>query len=176
MAAPTPRPAQRPPQQPSRHPSQQPNVWHQPLALCTALLAGSVFGLGLALSQMVDPHKVLNFLDVAGPWDASLLFVLGGAVLLAAAGFRVVMGRSAPLLDSRFHLATRRGLDTGLLAGSVLFGLGWGLAGCCPGPAIASLALGNGEALWFVPAMLAGAGLRRWQQGRAAGSAGQRPG
>lgn len=158
MAAPDPRPA--------RQPLPQPNVWHQPLALCTALLAGSVFGLGLALSQMVDPHKVLNFLDVAGPWDASLLFVLGGAVVLAAAGFRVLMGRGAPLLDSRFHPSARQGLDTGLVAGSVLFGLGWGLAGYCPGPAIASLALGNAEALWFLPAMAAGAGLRRWQSAR----------
>lgn len=146
-------------------PLQTTNVWHQPLA---ALLCGTVFGLGLAVSQMVDPHKVLNFLDVAGAWDASLLFVLGGAVVLAAVGFRWVMGRGAPLLDTHFHISPRTGIDTGLVAGSVLFGLGWGLAGYCPGPAIASVALGNAEALWFVPAMLAGAGLRRWRQARAA--------
>jgi len=126
-----------------------------------ALAAGAVFGLGLAVAQMTDPRKVLGFLDVAGAWDASLLFVMGGAVLLAAVGFRAVLRRPAPHWDTRFHLSTRRGIDAPLLLGAVLFGIGWGLAGYCPGPALASLAFGNAEALWFLPAMLAGMALQR---------------
>lgn len=126
-----------------------------------ALAAGTVFGLGLAVAQMTDPRKVLGFLDVAGAWDPSLLFVMGGAVGLAAAGFRAVLRRPAPCWDTRFHISTRRGIDAPLLLGAVLFGIGWGLAGYCPGPALASLAFGNAEALWFLPAMLAGAAMRR---------------
>lgn len=139
---------------------------HSHLRALGALLAGAVFGLGLAVAQMIDPRKVLGFLDVAGAWDASLLFVLGGAVVLAAVAFRRVLSRSAPLWDDRFHLSPRHGIDAPLLRGSALFGIGWGLAGYCPGPAIASLAFGNAEAWWFVPAMLAGAALQRWR-GRA---------
>lgn len=131
-----------------------------------AALSGMVFGAGLALAQMTDPRKVQNFLDLAGAWDPSLLFVLGGAVLLATAGFRLVLRRKAPLLDYRFHLSTHQAIDAPLLLGSALFGIGWGLSGYCPGPAVASLALGNAEALWVVPAMLAGAGLQRWQAAR----------
>jgi hypothetical protein len=121
-----------------------------------------VFGAGLAIAQMIDPRKVLGFLDVAGAWDASLLFVLGGAVVLAGVGFRIVFRRTAPLWDDSFHLPTAKAIDRPLLLGSALFGIGWGLAGYCPGPAIGSLAYGNGEALWFVPALAAGAALQRW--------------
>jgi uncharacterized membrane protein YedE/YeeE len=128
-----------------------------------ALLAGTVFGAGLAVAQMIDPRKVLGFLDVAGPWDASLLFVLGGAVLVATIGFRVVLHRQAPLLDAQFHLGTQRRIDAPLLLGSGVFGVGWGLGGYCPGPAIASLGFGNAEALWFLPAMVVGAVVQRWQ-------------
>ncbi len=128
-----------------------------------ALAAGTVFGTGLAVAQMIDPRKVLGFLDVAGAWDASLLFVLGGAVVLAAVAFRVVLRRPAPLWDDRFHLGTHQAVDAPLLLGAALFGVGWGLAGYCPGPAIASLAFGNSEAWWFVPAMAAGAALQHWQ-------------
>ena len=134
----------------------------------SAALAGVVFGVGLALAQMVDPRKVLGFLDLAGAWDASLLFVLGGAVLVATAGFRVVLKRTRPALGDRFHISSWTAIDRPLLVGSALFGIGWGLAGYCPGPAIASLGFGNPEALWFVPAMLAGAGLQRWQAHRRA--------
>ena len=130
------------------------------------LLAGTVFGLGLGVSQMVDPGKVLGFLDIAGAWDPSLMFVLGGAVGVAALGFRLVLRRPAPLLGDRFHLSRAVAIDAPLLAGAMLFGIGWGLAGYCPGPAIASLGFGNPEALWFLPAMLAGIGLQRWQQRR----------
>lgn len=127
------------------------------------LLAGTVFGLGLGVSQMVDPRKVLGFLDVAGAWDPSLMFVLGGAVGMAALGFRWVLRQPAPRLGGRFHLSRAVAVDAPLVAGAALFGVGWGLAGYCPGPAIASFGFGNPEALWFVPAMLAGAGLQRWQ-------------
>ncbi|MFT3956087.1 MAG: YeeE/YedE family protein [Piscinibacter sp.] len=131
-----------------------------------ALLAGAVFGLGLALAGMIDPHKVLGFLDVAGAWDASLLLVLGGAVLVALAGFRLARRQPAPLFDDHFHAAASQRVDVPLLAGSALFGIGWGLAGYCPGPAIAALGFGSSEALWFVPAMLLGTALQRWRAGR----------
>jgi uncharacterized membrane protein YedE/YeeE len=116
---------------------------------------------------MIDPRKVLGFLDLAGAWDASLMFVLGGAVALTAIGFRFVLRRSKPWFEYQFRLPGAAAIDAPLILGSALFGIGWGLAGYCPGPAIASLAFGNTEALWFVPAMVAGAGLARWQIRRA---------
>lgn len=133
------------------------------LRLAAALLAGFVFGLGLALAQMINPRKVLAFLDLAGAWDPSLVFVLGGAVMLAAVGFRGARALGRPRLDADFRLPATRGVDISLLAGAAIFGAGWGLAGYCPGPAVSSLAYGNPEALWFVPAMLVGAAGRRWQ-------------
>lgn len=140
-------------------------------SLWAGLLCGGVFGLGLGVSQMVDPRKVLGFLDVAGAWDPSLMFVMGGALLVAAIGYRLVLRRPAPRLAERFHLGAARVIDAPLLGGAALFGIGWGLAGYCPGPAIASLGFGNAEALWFLPAMVAGAGLQRWQARRRAGTA-----
>jgi uncharacterized protein len=131
-----------------------------------ALACGAVFGLGLAVAQMVDPRKVLAFLDVTGAWDASLLFVLGAAVMVAGGGFALLRRRSMPLLDTAFHPPATTALDAPLIVGSALFGIGWGLAGYCPGPAIASLGFGNAEVLWFVPAMLAGIALRRWGERR----------
>ncbi len=136
---------------------------HGGLRLVVALLAGVLFGLGLAVAQMIDPRKVLAFLDLAGAWDVSLVFVLGGAVALSAIGFRAARAPRRPRLDDAFRLPATRGLDWQLLIGAAIFGAGWGLAGYCPGPAISSLAYGNPEALWFVPAMLAGAACRRWQ-------------
>ena len=127
-----------------------------------ALLSGLVFGLGLSLAQMTNPDKVLNFLDIRGTWDPSLLLVLGGAVVLSALGFHSVLKRGAPLWDTQFHLPQRQAIDRPLVIGSALFGLGWGLAGYCPGPAIASLGFGNPEALWVVPSIMAGAALQRW--------------
>lgn len=131
-----------------------------------ALLAGAVFGLGLAVAGMTDPRKVLAFLDVAGDWDPSLVLVLGSAVAVAFAGYRLVLRRPAPLFDAAFHLPGQRRIDAPLLAGALLFGLGWGLAGYCPGPAIASIGLGNPEAWLFLPALAAGSLLRRWQAAR----------
>jgi uncharacterized membrane protein YedE/YeeE len=132
-----------------------------------ALLVGVVFGAGLAIAQMTDPRKVLNFLDLTGRWDASLLFVLGGAVAVAFVGYRVVLRRAKPLFDDAFHLPTSTAIDAALVCGAVLFGLGWGLAGYCPGPAIASLGLDNPETLWFLPALALGAFAQRWRARRA---------
>jgi uncharacterized membrane protein YedE/YeeE len=128
-----------------------------------ALAAGTLFGLGLAVAQMIDPRKVLGFLDVTGALDPSLLVVLGAAVAVALPGFQLPRRRRTPWLDTRFHPPERRAIDAPLLAGAALFGIGWGLAGYCPGPAIAALAFGSAEAAWFVPALLAGAAWQRWR-------------
>ena len=128
----------------------------------TALVSGIVFGLGLSLAQMTNPEKVLNFLDLSGHWDPSLLLVLGGAVVLSAIAFHFVFKRSAPLWDNIFHMPLLKAIDRPLVIGSALFGVGWGLSGYCPGPAIASLGFGNPEALWVVPSIIAGAALQRW--------------
>lgn len=121
-----------------------------------SLVCGLLFGAGLALAGMTRPQKVLGFLDVAGHWDPSLLFVLGGAVLLATVAFRLVLRRGSPLLETSFDLPATKTIDVRLIGGALIFGLGWGLSGYCPGPAIALLATRNTEALYFLPAMLAG--------------------
>jgi len=127
---------------------------------------GLVFGLGLVLSGMSNPAKVLNFLDLGGiargTWDPSLAFVMAGAVMVAFIGFRLVLRRGAPILDDRFHLSDRQGIDTRLLLGPAIFGVGWGLVGFCPGPAITSLGFGSPSGVLFVAAMLAGMALARW--------------
>lgn len=120
------------------------------------LLVGLLFGVGLVISGMADPAKVLNFLDLFGTWDPSLAFVMGGAVAVAFVGFRLVLGRGRPLLDTAFHLPTKRDIDRPLLLGAALFGIGWGLGGFCPGPAFTALGLGAPGTYAFVPAMLAG--------------------
>ena len=126
-----------------------------------ALVSGTVFGAGLAIAGMTDPRRVLAFLDPAGAWDPSLAFVLGGAVLTAFVGFRVLRARGGPSNGAAIESGSAPGIDRALLVGSAVFGIGWGLAGYCPGPAIASLAWGNAEAAWFAPAMLAAAGWQR---------------
>ncbi|WP_028311486.1 DUF6691 family protein [Derxia gummosa] len=126
------------------------------LRLLTSLAAGLLFGAGLAIGHMTDPLKVLAFLDIAGEWDPSLAFVMGGAVLVAGIGFRRVLGAPSPRLDTRFHLPPARRVDPRLVTGAALFGLGWGLTGYCPGPALAGLVLDNRETWLFVPAMFAG--------------------
>ncbi|MCD6007780.1 MAG: DUF6691 family protein [Pseudomonadota bacterium] len=103
-------------------------------------LAGLLFGLGLAIGGMTDPARVIGFLDIAGDWDPTLIFVLGGAVVTTFIGYRLVWKRGTPWLGSRFALPTRRDLDARLLGGAALFGIGWGLSGYCPGPAVASIA------------------------------------
>ena len=130
-----------------------------------ALLSGALFGLGLAMSGMTDARRVLGFLDVFGAFDPTLLFVLGGAVVTTTLLFRLVLRRGSPVLASSFHLSNLKHIDRRLLGGAALFGVGWGIAGYCPGPALAGLGIGSTEALWFVPAMLAGLLLHRLVRG-----------
>lgn len=132
------------------------------MGLIVNVLAGLIFGLGLVVSGMANPAKVLNFLDIAGTWDPSLAFVMGGAVAVTAAGYRWVLAWPKPLLAAKFQVPTRRDIDARLLAGPALFGLGWGLSGLCPGPALTSLALAAPGVLVFVPAMFAGMAAARW--------------
>ena len=129
--------------------------------ILSAFLIGLIFGTGIALSGMANPAKVLNFFDVAGTWDASLAFVMGGALIVTAIGYRFVLKRPAPLFDSQFHLPAGRKLDLPLLAGSAVFGIGWGITGFCPGGAIPVLGLGQGDAWLFVGSMLGGIALAR---------------
>lgn len=127
----------------------------------TALAAGAIFGLGLVASGMTQPAKVLAFLDVTGRWDPTLALVMGFAVAVHFVLYRVVRRRHAPLLDDRFHVPARRDVDRRLLAGALLFGVGWGLSGQCPGPALTNLATAAPAALIFVAAMVAGMALQR---------------
>lgn len=124
-----------------------------------SLLAGLVFGLGLIVSGMADPAKVLGFLDLAGAWDPSLAFVMGGAVGVGLVAFFVARRRRVSLLGAPMQLPAARGIDRRLVGGSLLFGIGWGVAGFCPGPALVALGMGSVKALLFVAAMLVGMGL-----------------
>ena len=128
-----------------------------PLARVIAgLAAGSIFGFGLSLSGMLDPARVRGFLDVAGDWNPNLAFVLGGAVAASAAGQAIAHRLRAPLFDSRFEWPKTHPIDARLIVGSAIFGIGWGMAGLCPGPAIATLALGLLPTAVFVIAMVVG--------------------
>jgi len=121
-----------------------------------ALVCGLVFGTGLAVSGMTNPAKVLAFLDVAGRWDPTLAFVMGGALLVSAAGYRLTRRRERAWLGDAFSIPSRQDLDPSLIGGATLFGVGWGLVGLCPGPALANLARGSFEIALFVAAMMAG--------------------
>ena len=131
------------------------------MRLISAYLIGLVFGAGIALSGMINPAKVLNFFDVAGSWDPSLIFVMGGALLVTFVGYRLVLGREQPLLAMRFQVPTNSAIDARLVSGSALFGLGWGIAGFCPGGALPALGTGRSEVLLFVAALIAGMLLTR---------------
>jgi uncharacterized membrane protein YedE/YeeE len=135
------------------------------MAIVLQFAVGLIFGFGLLLSGMSDPAKVLNFLDLggiaSGRWDPSLAFVMAGAVAVTFVGFRLVLRRPRPLFAARFHLPTRRELDLRIVAGPAIFGVGWGLAGFCPGPALTALGFGTRAAFVFVAAMLAGMWLAR---------------
>lgn len=125
------------------------------------ILIGTLFGAGLALSGMLDPAKVAGFLDLFGVWDPSLAFVMGGGVIANFIGHRIVTRRAAPVFGDGFSIPTRTDIDSRLLLGAALFGVGWGLAGLCPGPAIASVLLAPGEVALFVLMMLAGLAVGR---------------
>lgn len=124
-----------------------------------ALICGIVFGAGLGISQMTNPDKVLDFFDVIGTWDPSLAFVMGGAVAVTAIAFRFVLRRPNPLLAESFSLPTKADIDTRLITGAAVYGVGWGLVGFCAGPSIAALAYGDSRVAIFVAALVAGAWL-----------------
>ncbi len=132
--------------------------------LVPPLLSGMLFGAGLTLSGMTDPERVRGFLDIFGTWDPTLAFVMGGAVIVMAIAWRIRARMAKPLFGEKFSLPDRTDFDPGLLTGSALFGIGWGIVGLCPGPAIASLALSPGAVLPFVAAMLAGMAVHSFSQ------------
>ena len=122
----------------------------------SSLLAGLLFGAGLAISGMVDPNKVINFLDITGHWDPSLMFVLGGAVITTTIAFHFIFAKEKPVFDNDFYLPTLLKIDSKLLIGSALFGSGWGLIGYCPGPAVASLSFNFEKSSIVVTSIIAG--------------------
>jgi uncharacterized protein len=132
-----------------------------------AFLSGILFGLGLGLSQMIDRDRVLGFLDMTGTWDPTLLFVLGGAVGVTIIAFRFVLRMAHPFWGEKFQLPTRKDIDRKLLIGATIFGIGWGIAGYCPGPGITALVLGLWNPVLFVVAMLAGSLTYQWYINRA---------
>ena len=121
-----------------------------------ALLAGLIFGLGLIVSGMANPEKVIGFLNIFGRWDPSLAFVMGGAIFIGVFSFKYIVKREKTLLGGSLHLSNEKSINKRLIFGSLIFGLGWGLAGFCPGPALVSLGMGSLKGALFVIAMLAG--------------------
>jgi uncharacterized membrane protein YedE/YeeE len=129
-----------------------------------SLLAGAIFGAGLTLSDMVNPARVLNFLDIAGTWDPTLIFVMAGGLGVTALGFNFVFRRNACLVGDKFNLPTQQRIDVPLVGGAALFGVGWGLAGICPGPALTDLVTLEPKVFLFVAAMLVGMiGANSWR-------------
>jgi uncharacterized membrane protein YedE/YeeE len=134
----------------------------------SSFIVGLIFGIGLIFAGMTDPSKVIGFLDITGVWDPSLAFVMGGAILVGLVAFRFARHRTMNFLGGAFRLPTKNDIDMRLVVGSLLFGIGWGMAGFCPGPALVSLGTGAPEAILFVLAMVAGMALfegaeRLWQ-------------
>ncbi|QEE36036.1 YeeE/YedE family protein [Octadecabacter sp. SW4] len=126
------------------------------MRLISTYLIGLVFGVGISISGMANPAKVLNFFDFAGTWDPSLGFVMGGAVIVTFIGYRLVLKRQTPAMDTKFHLPSNTTIDAKLIGGSTLFGIGWGMSGFCPGGALPALGTGKIEVFIFVAALLAG--------------------
>ncbi len=124
--------------------------------ILASLCCGIIFGLGLSISEMINPARVIGFLDIAGQWDITLLLVMGSAVFVTLIGFPLVLKQPHPLLSEKFSLPTKSNIDIELLSGASLFGIGWGLAGLCPGPAVAALASLSPSVMLFVAAMLVG--------------------
>jgi uncharacterized membrane protein YedE/YeeE len=137
----------------------------------TALLSGLVFGLGLIVSGMANPAKVLGFLDLAGAWDPSLALVMAGAILVGFFAFLVAKNRTRSLIGAEMKLPTASAIDRRLLTGSALFGAGWGVAGFCPGPGLVALGMGEPKALVFVVAMLVGMAIFTWREKQSSASA-----
>lgn len=128
----------------------------------TALFCGILFGMGLSLSQMVNPDKVLNFLDITGNWDPSLLFVMLGALPVAMICFRAILKRPAPILAESFQLSSKLSVDAMLILGAAIFGIGWGMSGYCPGPAVTGLGLFSFESVVMVLSILLGFTAFQW--------------
>ena len=137
------------------------------MRLLTALLIGVIFGLGIAVSGMINPAKVLNFFDLAGTWDPSLAFVMGGALAVAIPGYRLVLGRPAPAFEPRFQLPDTKVIDRRLVLGSATFGIGWGIAGFCPGGALPAIGTGDPTVFLFLAALIVGMFIARALQTRA---------
>jgi uncharacterized membrane protein YedE/YeeE len=132
-----------------------------------ALISGILFAIGLSISGMVNPEKVIGFLDISGEWDPSLAFVMGGALLIFIPSYLfLIQSMQKPVCTHSFDLSTKEYVDNNLLVGATLFGIGWGLLGICPGPAITSIAVGNQDMLWFVMAMLLGIKLSQLINGK----------
>jgi uncharacterized membrane protein YedE/YeeE len=129
--------------------------------ILTAIFCGALFGVGLVISDMVNPARVLAFLDVAGAWDPSLALVMGGALIPSSIAYVIRRRRTQPIFDTEFHVPASRAIDTRLVIGAALFGVGWGLVGLCPGPALAGLASGKWQIAMFAGFMLAGMALYR---------------
>ncbi|UPY38962.1 DUF6691 family protein [Sediminicoccus sp. KRV36] len=140
------------------------------MSILVQFVAGLVFGFGLVIAGMSDPAKVLNFLDLAaiptGGWDPSLVFVMAGAIAVTFIGFKLVLRQAQPIFGGKFHLPSATEIDARIIAGPAIFGIGWGLAGFCPGPAFTALTTGGSAALMFVAAMLLGMAGARWLASR----------
>ena len=126
------------------------------------LISGLLFGAGLTISGMVNPAKILNFLDLTGQFDATLIFVMGAGLIITTIGYQIIFRRGKPFFDSQFHLPKSEAIDAKLIGGAALFGIGWGISGFCPGPAIASLVFGYQQSFVFVAAMIVGTMLVRF--------------
>lgn len=138
------------------------------MKLIATYLIGLIFGVGISISGMANPAKVLNFFDIAGAWDPSLIFVMGGALVTTLIGYLLVFGRKAPIFEDRFNLPGSRTIDAKLLGGSAIFGIGWGIAGFCPGGALPALGTGRWEVFAFAGALVAGIFLAKFLQSASA--------
>ena len=143
--------------------------------ILAGLITGLLFGLGLCLSSMTSPAVVLGFLDIAGNWNPTLVFVMAAGVVVTFFGYRLLVPKSRPLWAAQFSLPSAKQIDAPLLSGAAIFGVGWGLAGYCPGPAVVSLASGRSEVFVFVLSMLAGMVFVRWMRGRRWSTMGSQP-
>lgn len=126
------------------------------IKIILGLLSGLIFGIGLVISGMSNPAKILNFLDLFGTFDPSLIFVMIGAIFVVFVGYKVVLRRDVPIYANAFQIPTRKDIDKNLLLGSALFGIGWGIGGFCPAPSITALSMGSEGILYFIPALLVG--------------------
>lgn len=124
------------------------------MRMLTSFLAGGLFGAGLVVSQMTNPYKVVSFLDIFGNWDPSLAFVMGGALIVTYIGYRLVFGKDRPLFEEQFHIPTSKNIDGRLVGGAALFGVGWGLSGLCPGPALSASTFGGELIFYFLAGMV----------------------